>query len=273
MLMRTDNPTLVTPFWRVAVATYRRFATYRGATVAGVFTNTMFGFIYAFVFKAAHDQVGDIGGVGADQTMLFVFTTQAFLMMSGAFGDREISERIRTGDIAADLYRPVDFQMWWFAHDMGKAAFYAIFRGIPPFVIGWFVLRFPLPTDTAAWFSFFILAALGIVVAFSIRFIANLSAFWLLEARGIITLVAITQIIFGGHAVPLYFMPDAFEQITRLLPFAATAALPAEALLGSHQGVDLLIPMATAAFWIVSLLTIGRLMLGSAQRKLVIQGG
>lgn len=35
--------------WEVAVRSYRRQAIYRGATLAGVFTNSVFGFIHAYV--------------------------------------------------------------------------------------------------------------------------------------------------------------------------------------------------------------------------------
>ena len=56
-------PSWRAPYFRVAVNAFRRFSTYRGATFAGVVTNTMFGFVYAFVFAAVHDQAGLIGGV------------------------------------------------------------------------------------------------------------------------------------------------------------------------------------------------------------------
>ena len=38
--------------------------------------------------------------------------------MGGGFED-ELMERIRTGDIAVDLYRPADLQLWWLAADSG----------------------------------------------------------------------------------------------------------------------------------------------------------
>ena len=46
----------------VAVRALRRFTTYRGATFAGVVTNTMFGFVYAGVFAAVHEVTGTIDG-------------------------------------------------------------------------------------------------------------------------------------------------------------------------------------------------------------------
>jgi ABC-2 type transport system permease protein len=266
-------PARLSPYTAVAVRAYRRFSTYRGATFAGVATNTVFGFIYAGVFAAAHERVGDIDGVAVEQTVLFIFTAQAFLAMTGAFGDREISERIRTGDVAADLYRPVDFQLWWLSHDLGKAAFHAIFRGVPPFVIGVWALSLPVPSDLVVWAVFALATVLGVALAFGVRFLANLSAFWLLEARGVVNLTAITQSFLAGHFVPLYFMPDRLESLVRLLPFAGITAHPIEILVGIRTGTDIGWVFAHQLIWILALGLAGRWALSAAYRKLVVQGG
>ena len=39
-------------YWEVSRRGYRRFATYRAATLAGIFTNTAFGFMRAYVLVA-----------------------------------------------------------------------------------------------------------------------------------------------------------------------------------------------------------------------------
>jgi ABC-type uncharacterized transport system permease subunit len=40
------------PYWEVARRSYRRFSTYRVATAAGIFTNTVFAFLKAYVLIA-----------------------------------------------------------------------------------------------------------------------------------------------------------------------------------------------------------------------------
>lgn len=57
-------------------------------------------------------------------------------MVVGIFGDTELAERVRTGDIGSDLQRPLDIQSWWAAVAYGGAACQLLFRGIPPFVLG-----------------------------------------------------------------------------------------------------------------------------------------
>jgi ABC-2 type transport system permease protein len=260
------------PYGAAARSAFRRFSSYRGATLAGVVTNTVFGFVYAGVYAAVHASAGAIGGFTGEQTVLYVFTAQAFLMMTGAFGDRELSDRVRTGDVAADLYRPVDFQGWWFAHEMGKAAFFLLGRGVPPFVVGVVVLGLPLPADVGTWAAFALMTSLGVVLAFTVRFLANLSAFALVDATGVVVLVAFVQTFLAGHIVPLYFLPDAIEQVVRVLPFAGITAFPAEVLAGGHQGSIAGI-VALQLAWIVLLGASGRAALHRARRRLEVQGG
>ena len=105
----------------VARSTFRRVTTYRGATFAGVVTNTVFGFILAYVLVAVFNQRGNVGGFDTTDAVTYVFVTQGLLMVVGIFGNFEMAERIRTGDVAVDLCRPYDFQGWWLAVHYGKA--------------------------------------------------------------------------------------------------------------------------------------------------------
>ena len=94
----------------VAAGGFRRYATYRAATAAGVFTNTVFGFILAYTYIALWDERPHLGGydqvAGADLRLDRARRcSRRCAMMGGGFED-ELMERIRTGDIAVDLYRP-----------------------------------------------------------------------------------------------------------------------------------------------------------------------
>lgn len=109
------------------------------ATAAGVFTNTVFGFIMAYTYIALWDERPHLGGYDQSQALTYVWLGQAMLAtmaLLGGGGEDELIERIRTGDIAIDLYRPVDLQLWWMAGDLGRAAFQLIGRGAAPMALG-----------------------------------------------------------------------------------------------------------------------------------------
>jgi ABC-2 type transport system permease protein len=119
----------------VAVRGFRRYATYRVATFAGVFTNTVFGFIVAYTYMALWSARPRLGGYDLPHAVTFVWLGQALLMTTALLGgghEAELVERIRSGDVAIDLYRPANLQLWWLATDLGRAAFHLVGRGVLP---------------------------------------------------------------------------------------------------------------------------------------------
>ena len=48
--------------WHLARVGYRRYAAYPGATAAGLFTNTFFGFLIAYVILEVFDHRDEVNG-------------------------------------------------------------------------------------------------------------------------------------------------------------------------------------------------------------------
>jgi ABC-2 type transport system permease protein len=244
------------------------------ATVAGLFTNTVFGFLLASVLLAVYGERagGTIGGFDATDAVTFTFVAQGYW---GVLFDgwHEMGQRIRTGDVVIDLYRPVDFQAWWFASDAGRMAFQALTRGAGPFLVG--SLAFDLRLSPSRWHWVAFLAALGLaaVLSFAIRFLVSLSTFWLLDARGPTQIVSLVWLFLSGLLLPLPLLPGWVESVARASPFAAVVQLPIEVVLGKHAGPDLAAVFATQAAWAVVLLAAGRATFAAAARKVVVQGG
>lgn len=259
--------------WEVARRSFRRWSTYRLATVAGVITNTVFGYLRADILVAVFAASGgDPGGWSADELVTFAFVTQALLAGTGAFGEPELAERVRSGDVVVDLYRPIDVQVWWLASWCGRSAYTLLARGIPPVVLGAVAFDLVLPTTVGHWLVVLVSVLLASIVGFGLRFCTNLTAFWLVDNRGLDQLVTLVLTFFGGLLVPLVLFPPWLEAIARALPFAAMVQVPAELIMGVYDGPAWR-ALATQAAWAVTLLVLGRVMLASATRKVVIQGG
>src|SRR5205823_12885495 len=128
-------------------------------------------------------------------------------------------------------------------------------------------------TDPVRWLLLVPSLLLAITVSFGWRFCLNLTAFWFIDYRGVNGLSLMAAFLFSGFVVPLAMWPDGVREVMTVLPFAAMVAIPVDILLGKLQGTDLLAALALQAFWAVAMLAAGRLVLGAALRKLVIQGG
>ncbi len=260
----------------VAVSGFRRYATYRVATAAGVFTNTVFGFIIAYTFIALWSERPHLGGYDQSQALTFVWVSQALLaacaLLGGGFQE-ELQERIRSGDIAVDLYRPVDLQLWWLASELGRAAFQLLGRGVVPLAVGALAFDLSLPADPLTWLAFLLAVLLGIVVGFALRYLVALCSFWLLDGAGVSMIAGLATTFFSGVLLPLNAFPGGFGEFVRTLPWAAMLQVPVDVLLGQAAGAGLLAALAFQAGWAVALLAAGRALQKLATSKAVVQGG
>ncbi|MYW66064.1 ABC transporter permease [Streptomyces sp. SID8379] len=261
----------------VAASGVRRYATYRAATAAGIFTNTVFGMIIACAYVALWDERPHLGGYDQTQALTFVWVGQALfsVMMLGmpAGVEVELMDRIRSGDIAVDLYRPVDLQCWWLSLDLGRALFQLVGRGVVPLAIGALVFPLALPTDPLRWLAFLVAVVLGCVVSFALRYLVALSSFWLMEGSGVTQMYGIVGTLFSGMLLPLNVFPGAIGDLARALPWSSLLQVPADVLMGTHPDRGLLGSYLFQAAWGAGLLGVGRLMQGAATRRVVVQGG
>ncbi|WP_210581880.1 ABC-2 family transporter protein [Streptomyces sp. GESEQ-4] len=257
----------------VAAGSFRRYATYRVATAAGVFTNTVFGLILVYTYLALWDERPDLGGYDQAQAVTYVWLGQALfaaLAIQGGGFENELMERIRTGEIAVDLYRPADLQLWWLASDLGRMLFQLAGRGVIPFVFGALFFPMALPGDVGTWVAFLVTLLLAALVSFGIRYLAALSVFWLMDARGVMQALMVTGIFCSGMTLPLNAFPDALGDVVQALPWAAQLQVPADVLMGETGPLGAFVFQAA---WAVALLAAGRLLQSAATRRVVVQGG
>ncbi|MFC8916216.1 ABC transporter permease [Streptomyces sp. WAC05374] len=260
----------------VAAGAFRRYATYRMATAAGVFTNTVFGFILAYTYMALWNERPGLGGYDMAEALAYVWIGQALLatcgLMGGGFED-ELMERVKTGDIAVDLYRPADLQLWWLSVALGRSGFQLLGRGVVPMAAGALAFDLALPERPLTWLAFLVSVALGVVVSFALWFLVALSAFWLMDGAGVVQVAWLSGLFFSGMLLPLTVFPGTLGEVARALPWASMLQVPADVFLEKWTGWGLTGLYAFQAGWAVVLLAAGRVLQAAATRRVVVQGG
>ena len=253
---------------------FRRWATYRGAMAAGAFTNTVFGLIRAYITVGAIGAAGGtLAGYDAKAGITYAFLAQALIAPVNIFTWNEFALRVRTGDVAVDLARPVDPQLAYLASDLGRAAYSIIPRGLPPMLVGGVVFGLAMPTAATPYLLGAISLLLAVMVSFACRWLANLAAFWLLDLRGVMMIYVLASGLLSGHLLPVHWFPSWLAAIANATPFPSIIQTPIDIVTGRAEGVDALALIGVQLGWLVVALIAGRLVFAAGTRKLVVQGG
>lgn len=262
-------------YWELAQRSFQQTLTYRGATLAGLFTNSIFGFFIASVFLALFASGGvdggeDVAGWSVDQTITLVWINQSLLMTIYIWGWWEVVRAIQSGAIVNELLKPIDYFSYWMARDIGRGIAHFTIRGLPTFAVGYIFFDLLLPASVLVGAAFLLSVAMAVLVCFCLRFIVNLAGFWVLDFRGINAVYIAIANVLSGLLAPLAFLPDPMQQAANLLPFRAFAMVPNEIYLGRVSPVD---GLSLQLFWIVALSILARIVLHAGERKVVVQGG
>jgi ABC-2 type transport system permease protein len=252
----------------VARMSFRRQSTYRGAMLAGMFTNTVFGVIRAAVLRSAIAQ-SSVGGLTKTSVTAFVFVSQAMIAVTMLFGDFGLIALVKSGDVATELHRPWDWSMYRLSSDLGRSAFNLITRGLSIAALGWLIYRLRLPSGQA-FVSFVLVALLAAVLASRIWTIGGLSSFWLIDATGVVQLIVSIATLSTGLLVPLQILPSSLRAVFHVLPFSGLIQGPVDVLLGL-QSVGRVALHQVA--WIIVFEILLRAQLKAATHKLELQGG
>ena len=249
---------------------FRRHATYRAAAFGGAFTNCVFGLIRAAVVLAVIGTAGGtLGGYDTVAAATYVWLGQALIGPVTLGMWTELAARVRTGDIAVDLARPVDPMLAFLAADLGRAAFLLLPRGVPPLVVGALTTGLAVAATPGPYLLGGLSVVLAVGVSFAGRWLVNLSAFWLLDLRGPMTLYITVNGVLSGLVVPVRWFPDWLATLAAATPFPSMLQVPVDVLLGRAGWTA----VAVQALWLAGLLAAGRVVFAAGARKLVIQGG
>lgn len=256
----------------IRIAIQRQLA-YRAANWAGLATNLFFGFLRASVLVALYNTRDQVAGYTVQGAVTYTGITQALLSYIAIWGWWDLIRSIRTGEVAADLSRPLDYVLFWAAQDLGRASGQFALRSLPLLALYALLYHLALPPTPFHWLALIPVVFLAWWVSFLWRFVVSLSAFWTPDAMGIGRAASTLATFLSGFMMPIAFFPSWLSNLIRLTPFPAMITVPVEVFLGIVPVEGLLPMMLEQCAWGLAMYLLARLVLSRGVSKLVIQGG
>jgi len=252
---------------------------YRTANLAGIAVNFFFTCLRVFIFTSLYPlghvlaHRTQVAGYNVSQIITYMCLTEALMMTAGAIGNWELMDSVMTGQVAMDLARPWDFFFYWLSRNVGRAAYFALFRGGPLFLLSWAIFHIQLMADGLTAALFLLSVCLAMLVSSALGFLINFTAMWTTDARGVAGMVNTVMWFFSGFLLPPEFLPRWLRTVVWWLPFQAQIYTPTTIYLDRVGGFQRGRLLALQALWALILMGVGKAMLAAGQRKLTIQGG
>jgi ABC-2 type transport system permease protein len=233
----------------------------------------VFGFLRCYVLLAVATN-GVAAGYHLDQLATYVWVTQGLIATVGLWGDTNLSDQIRTGDVVADLLRPVPPVVLYLATDLGRAGFAALTRFVAPVAVGLLTFEFYRPHRLTTYPLFVLSMLLATVVSFGCRYVINATAYWLLDSRGPQLVWLLASGGLSGLYFPLAFLPPGWATTFWLVtPFPAVIQGPVDVLVERHTTAGQLALVGAQLLWAGLALTAAWAVQRRGEYRLVVQGG
>ena len=246
---------------------------YRGAVIGGFFCQVFFGLVYVALYRALY--AGKPQAMPISAVTTYVWLQQAFFRMLLS-SDDDLREKIRTGNIAYDLCRPVQMYGYYYARIAAQKLLGSLLRAAPMLV---FALLLPEGWGLAAPASLPALLAsvagllLGLLCVCALENVTMAFTMRTLDPRGIQAMLNLLMTLLAGNILPLTLFPDAWQRILTLLPHAQILDAPIRLYTGERALSDAAGILSLQAVWVVIIVAFGLWLWQKNQKRLIVQGG
>ncbi|MCR5342334.1 MAG: ABC-2 family transporter protein [Butyrivibrio sp.] len=246
---------------------------YRGAMIGGILCQMFFGLILIALYRALYE--GNPQSIPIENIATYVWLQQAFFRMMLA-SDNELVDKIRSGDIAYDLCRPVNMYGFYYARIMAQKLMGSLMRAVPMLAMaallpkGW---RIELPASLLGFLVFIPALGLGLLCVCALENITVAFTMKTLDPRGMQGLLNLLMLTLSGNVLPLNLFPESWQKVITLFPYAQLLDAPIRLYTGEYRPVEALRIYGIQGFWAVALIALGVSMWNANRKRMIVQGG
>ncbi len=252
---------------------FRSWLAYRISYLVSLLSAFLFIVVQFVFWRAVYANHYVLAGITKGEAITYIvfsFIISAFIA-SGV--DNLIAEKIRDGNIAVDLIRPVNMISGYFFITLGNSLFRLITIGLPLVLISLPLFQIQPQVDTLHIVAFVITLLFGYVLLFLTDFIVGTLTFWTKYAHGLVKLRRAIISFFAGALVPLNFFPVWLERIAQVLPFRGIYYTPLSWITGLKSAADLWSDISFQLIWMLIFFFLSQLLWSQAIKHITIQGG
>ena len=257
----------------VFITALQQSMAYRGRTFMTLLANLIWVIMLYYLWQTVYAGTDAIQGFTWAQMRSYILLSYAVNMLLSFYSAGRMMAPVRTGEIAQDLLRPLDYLYSQLAMTLGGAVIEGGLSALVTLLLGTAVFGILPPVSPAAALLFLVSIVLGFLIKFLVTFLTALLCFWTVNSLGLLWAQSAVINLFSGALIPLAFFPGGLRTLTQWLPFQGIVYTPVSIYLGQIQGTAVIQALAVQLGWVAVLWIGARLFWKTAIRALDIQGG
>lgn len=261
-------------------AEYIKTSFYKGLTYRfDYFMRLMGTFFYLFaqfyIWRALLGQQvehTEYGAISFSQMTTYIILSSIVTALLSTNVISGMNGKIRTGQIAVDMIKPVNIKGLFFCDSISENLFRCIFHLLPVAVVSISLFGISIPTAFNT-VCFIVTLINGIILYFLMGYVFGVLGFWFTQVWILERLLSDFVRLFAGSIIPLWFFPTWLQKVSLVLPFRLIYFTPISIYMNMYDQFEVIWLIGQQWLWIVGLYFLGWLVWAKGIHKLVVQGG
>ncbi|MBY0012814.1 ABC-2 family transporter protein [Paenibacillus typhae] len=222
---------------------------------------------------SGEEYVSYSGGVLSIQEIVTYMMLSAFLsLLINTRVTNTINDKIKTGEIAMDMIKPLNFKYYMIFDTIGYNLFLILFQVIPLSLLALLFFKITLPS--IPYMLLFVVSVInGMIINFIMEYVIGVMAFWFIVSWPLQMLHRSLVKVFSGIWIPIWFFTDSVQAINDILPFKYIFFTSASIFLEKLTFHEAYIQIFIQYIWIIVLVLAERFIWNKGLNRLIIQGG
>jgi ABC-2 type transport system permease protein len=238
---------LYTTLFRLAIIEQFQYRAANYFYMIGMITEPI---IYLVVWSTiAREQGGDVGGITPGAFAAYYIVWTLVRNMNIVFTPFGWEQRIREGQLSAQLARP----MHPIHYDLGFFAGWkvvVILMWLPLAAVLSLLFDPELDPRPTQYVAFFVAIWGAYLIRSLLLWMLGMVTFWTTRIGAAFEMFFAAELLLSGRLVPLRLMPERVQTVAGFLPFESTFGFPIIALVGPMSDAELVEGLLRQALWI-----------------------
>jgi ABC-2 type transport system permease protein len=248
---------------------------FRSAYFITLVSNTVYLIVIFFLWSAIYESSNTltINGMSFQDTLIYLVLASSLANAVQTDFIWEFGESIRTGKIALELVRPMNYQVYIFWINAGRIILGLLSTFFPTFLLvdvmtkGYIVMGMNI-------IYLMISISMAVIINYCFDFMAGIFCIYTESVWGVNIVKGIVVMILSGATIPLVFFPEPFQTIMKCLPFQAIYNTPLQLLINANMSFGTVLKYLVFQFlWMVVIIIISSQIWKKIVKNLTVNGG